>query len=80
MPPDTALHLVPAPTPPAAPTRTALLAACLETQAALRTEIARLTELAARHALAIEWLQKAPDDVLGLVVDVVMQQGDTHGA
>lgn len=57
---------------PAAPptTKAALVAACDATQTALHAEIARLTELAARHALAVQWLQKVPDDVLALIVAV----------
>ena len=66
--PDTALHLVPASTPPAAPSKAALLAAHAATQEALHAEIARLTALAAQHALAMQWLQRAEDDVVALVM------------
>ena len=41
------------------------------TQAALLAEIARLTELTTRHALAMQWLQRVPDDVLALLMEQI---------
>ena len=68
MPDALPLYLVDALAVPEPRTKAALLAAHTATQEALHAEIARLTELAARHALAIQWLQRVPDDVLALLV------------
>ena len=57
-------------------TKVALLAAHAATQDALLMEIARLTELTQRHALAIAWLQRVPDDVLALLVAQMGEQGE----
>ena len=77
MPDALPLRLVDALTSPEPRTKAALLATHTATQEALHAEIARLTELAARHALAIAWLQRVPDDVLALLVEQMGSEGET---